>query len=364
MEFVTDWFKRHFANRQLVILIIVIASIGVAIYLFGHIMTPVIAAVVISYLLQGLVKRVERFSVPPRLAFWIVFTLSMTAFVLLVLGLIPLLFREVAALIQQVPQMMSEARRILSELPSQYPDLITKEQIDQLASNLRAEILDAGQTLLSYSFTSALTVITIIVYAVLVPLMVFFMVKDKDTILTWLLGFLPEERDLTNQVWRDIDGMIDRYIQGKIWEILIIGSVTYVVFELLGLQYALLLAAVTGLSVLIPYVGAFGISIPVTFVAYYQFGMTAELAYIVIAYAIIQVLDGNVLVPILFGEAVNLHPVAILIAILFFGGLWGFWGVFFAIPLATVFNAVVTAWPDLTEIPDPDGTDTDESPQE
>jgi len=60
---------------------------------------------------------------------------------------------------------------------------------------------------------------------------------------------------------------------------------------------------------------------------------------------VIQMLDGNVLVPLLFSEAVDLHPVAIVIAVLFFGGLWGLWGVFFAIPLATLVNAILSAWP-------------------
>jgi len=69
------------------------------------------------------------------------------------------------------------------------------------------------------------------------------------------------------------------------------------------------------------------------------------------AYAIIHALDGNLLVPLLFSEVVNLHPVAIILAILVFGGLWGFWGVFFAIPLATVVKAVINAWPAKKEDP-------------
>jgi len=64
-----------------------------------------------------------------------------------------------------------------------------------------------------------------------------------------------------------------------------------------------------------------------------------------LAYAVIQLLDGNVLVPVLFSEVVSLYPVAIIIAVLVFGGIWGFWGVFFAIPLATLVNAVLRAWP-------------------
>ena len=67
--------------------------------------------------------------------------------------------------------------------------------------------------------------------------------------------------------------------------------------------------------------------------------------WVMIAYGIIQALDGNVLVPILFSEAVNLHPVAIIVAVLVFGGFWGLWGVFFAIPLATLVKAILSAWP-------------------
>jgi putative permease len=69
-----------------------------------------------------------------------------------------------------------------------------------------------------------------------------------------------------------------------------------------------------------------------------------------LAYGIIQALDGNIIVPLLFSEAVNLHPVTIIIAVIFFGGLWGFWGVFFAIPLATLVKAVINAWTSTTLI--------------
>ena len=112
------------------------------------------------------------------------------------------------------------------------------------------------------------------------------------------------------------------------------------------MQYAALLATIVGFSVLIPYIGAAVVTLPVAIVAFFQFGWSWDFAYVIIAYGVIQALDGNVLVPLLFSEVVNLHPVAIIIAVLVFGGLWGFWGVFFAIPLATVVNAILRAWPD------------------
>jgi putative permease len=111
------------------------------------------------------------------------------------------------------------------------------------------------------------------------------------------------------------------------------------------MEYSLLLGALTGLSVVIPYVGAVMAIVPLTLVAYFQWGVSPQFAYPVAAYLIIHALDGYVLAPLLFSEVVDLHPVAIIIAILFFGGLWGVWGVFFAIPLATVIQAVLRAWP-------------------
>lgn len=141
------------------------------------------------------------------------------------------------------------------------------------------------------------------------------------------------------------------YIRGKVIEILIIGVATYIPFALMGLRYSALLAVAVGFSVLIPYIGAAAVTVPVAMVALFQWGLTPEFTWLMVAYLVIQALDGNLLVPLLFSEAVNLHPVAIIVAVLVFGGLWGFWGVFFAIPLATLVKAVLNAWPKREELP-------------
>jgi putative permease len=174
---------------------------------------------------------------------------------------------------------------------------------------------------------------------------VFFFLKDKQLILSWIAGYLPQQRDLAGQVWAEMDQQIGNYVRGKFSEILIVGATTYIVFVLMGLTYAALLAALVGLSVIIPYIGAAVVTIPVAMIAFFQWGWGSEFAYLMLAYGIVQALDGNVVVPLLFSEAVNLHPVAIIVAVLVFGGLWGFWGVFFAIPLATLVKAVLHAWP-------------------
>jgi putative permease len=124
---------------------------------------------------------------------------------------------------------------------------------------------------------------------------------------------------------------------------------------MMELQYAILLSTLVGFSVVIPYIGAAAVTIPIAAIAFFQWGWSADAWYVLIAYGVIQALDGNVLVPLLFSEVVNLHPVAIIIAVLVFGGIWGFWGVFFAIPLATLVQAVLKAWPRRPQqLPAPD----------
>ncbi|HDL08711.1 MAG TPA: AI-2E family transporter, partial [Desulfobacteraceae bacterium] len=133
--------------------------------------------------------------------------------------------------------------------------------------------------------------------------------------------------------------------RGKFWEILFVGVVSYAAFHMLGLQFAMLNGFLAGLSVLVPYVGVTVVFFPIALMGYFQFGWSSEFLYVVLAYLIIQILDGNLLAPLLLSEVVNLHPIAIIVAVLVFGGLWGFLGVFFAIPLATLVQAILRSWP-------------------
>ena len=175
--------------------------------------------------------------------------------------------------------------------------------------------------------------------------MVFFFLKDKDLILGWLGDFLPDERRLVRTVWSDLDVKIASYVRGKFIEIILVWASTYIAFAFMGLNYAMLLSLLVGLSVIVPYVGATVVTIPVALVGFSQWGMSSQLGYLIGIYAFIQFLDGNLLVPLLFSEVVNLHPIAIIVAVVFFGSLWGIWGVFFAIPLATLVQAIIKAWP-------------------
>ena len=154
---------------------------------------------------------------------------------------------------------------------------------------------------------------------------------------------MPKNRRLTTRVWMEMQQQINNYIRGKLLEILIVGVVTYIILIFFDLRYPLLLSVAAGLSVLVPYIGAVLVTIPIALIALFQFGLSPDFYYVLLTFVISQLLDGNIVVPFLFSEAVNLHPLTIIVAVLIFGGLWGFWGVFFAIPLATLVKAVVNA---------------------
>ena len=339
------WFERHFSDPQVIGLAAVLIGGFAIIYLAGEMLTPVIASIVIAYLLEGLIGVLERKRVPRLAAVIVVFVVFMTTLIFVMFGLLPLLSRQATQLVQQLPTMVGRGQDLLLALPQTYPQLFSEQQVLDLIDQIRAEAVTIGQNAVQASLSSVLGLLTLLVYLILMPLMVFFFLKDKATIVMWVKHFLPADRRLTGQVWADVDMQIGNYVRGKFIEIVIVWIITYVTFALMGLQFSMLLGVLVGLSVVIPYVGAVTVTFPVAVIAYFQWGFTSDFAYIMIAYTVIQALDGNVLVPLLFSEVVNLHPIAIITAVLVFGGLWGFWGVFFAIPLATLVQAVLKAWP-------------------
>ena len=360
MNLLTSWFRRTFADPQVVILGIVLIAGVLVVAGLGRMLAPVFASIVIAYLLEAVVIRLQLLGLPRLASVLLVFLLFLASLFFLFFGLVPMLIRQLTQLVQQLPNYITQGQDLLLQLPERYPQLVSERQIERLISSAGSELALAGQQFLTWSLTSVGTVVGLAVLLVLIPVLVFFILKDKDQLIDWFKGYLPVERHLVSSVWADVEAQIANYVRGKAGEIVIVGAVSYVTFISLGLQYSALLATMVGFSVLIPYIGAAVITLPIAFVAYFQWGWGWSFGQVMIAYAIIQALDGNVLVPLLFSEARNLHPVAIIVAILVFGGLWGFWGIFFAIPLATVVQAVLKAWPKISNhVESPGQTSTD-----
>ncbi len=345
MKIVSDWFQRFFTDTQAVILLVILIAGALVIFFLGKMLAPVLAGIVIAYLLEGLVQFLQRRRIPRLPAVIVVFILFCAFLLFMVVGMMPLLSRQLTQLVQQFPTMILKGLDILRDLPAMYPEFISEAQITDLIDSVKADLVSFGQQILSWSLASVVGFISIAIYLILVPLLVFFFLKDKYRILAWYKRFLPDDYTLSQKVWREVDLQTGNYVRGKFWEILIVWAVTFSTFTLMHLEFAMLLGLMVGLSVIVPYIGAAVVTLPVALVAFFQWGWSSEFLWLMGAYAVIQALDGNVLVPLLFSEAVDLHPIAIIVAVLVFGGLWGFWGIFFAIPLATLVQAVLKAWP-------------------
>jgi putative permease len=345
MNILREWYHRYVSDPQAVILAVLLATGLLVMLTLGQMLAPVLAGVVIAYLLDGVVEKFNRLGMPRLSAVVLVFLLFMSFLVFALLWLAPRLFYQLTELVKQLPDIIALAQGLLLKLPDKYPNLFTAEQVSDLGASIRADITAKSQYVLSLSLPAVFSLISLMVYIILVPVLAFFFLKDKYHILDWFSQRLPPQRHLVDQVSRDVNLQVSNYVRGKVWEIFIVGAVAFTTFTLMGLQYALLLATMVGLSVIIPYIGAAVVTIPIAIIAWFQWGWSAEFGWIMFAYGVLQALDGYLLVPLLFSEVVNLHPVAIIIAILVFGGLWGFWGVFFAIPLATLVSAVLNAWP-------------------
>ncbi len=341
----STWIERYFAEEEAVLVAVILIVSVVIIVTLGVVLAPMITAVIIAFLMQGVVVRMKQWGVSHNIAVTIAFLMLAGSMVLSLVFMLPALWNQAQNLVSETPRMLKEGQALLLLLPERYPTIITENQVNNFTGVLRERAAELGQSIVSFSLAQIPVIIVILIYLVLVPILVFFFLKDADLMLDWFSNMLPRERPVMRQIWTEMNLQIANYVRGKFIEIVIVGGVSIVTFSLLGLNYALLLGLAVGLSVLIPYIGALVVTLPVAVIAFFQWGWSNELIYVLVAYAIIQTLDGNVLVPILFSEAVNLHPVGIILAVLVFGGLWGFWGIFFAIPLATLCKAIINAWP-------------------
>ena len=339
LEQIQTWYRQKFNDPQIAALAgILLIGFGI-IYFFSNLIMPLLIAIVLAYLLEVPIRLLERF-MPRTLSVVIVLgsTLSLVSFLLVVL--LPSLWNQAVNFIRDLPNMLNLLSEWVQTLPEHYPELIDYSMLDSVVSSVRAKILGYGESLLSISVNSLINLVGLGIYAFLVPLMVFFLLKDKSLFLNSLANLLPKNP----RVWVEMQEQIANYIRGKCLEIAIVGVVSYIIFIFFDLRYPLLLSVIVGLSVLVPYIGAVLATIPIALIALMQFGLSPEFYYLILAFVISQLLDGNLVVPFLFSEAVNLHPLTIIIAVLIFGGLWGFWGVFFAIPLATLVKAVFNAF--------------------
>ena len=345
VEVISGWINRYFSNEEAIFLVISIVAALLIVITLGTVLAPILTGLAFAFLLDGAVARLAAWRLPRLLAICLVELLFLGVLVALVVGILPVVWAQLGDLVNALPRSIEGVREFAIGLSRAYPDVFSESAVVDWSATLNRQVTDLGGAVVQGVLGQLPNVLGVLIFLILTPIALFFFLKDKERMFRAFKTLLPQRRRLLDAIGTDMGVQIGNYVRGKVIEIAIVAVVTYATLSLLGLNYAALLGLLVGVSVLIPYVGAAVVTIPVAAVGLLQFGWTVDFLVVMLAYGIIQALDGNVLVPLMFSKAVNLHPIAIIAAVLVFGGIWGFWGVFFAIPLATLVKAVYNAWP-------------------
>ena len=330
-----------FADDELNKLYLVIAAGCLVLWFFFQELAPLLGGVLVAYLLEGPARKLEKKCGLPRAAAAGVVVLAATAAFVAALYALP-------AFLLELGQLGGNARgsaEFLKGIADAVNRFLPEENAlhsDKLRDEADAALGEIGAFLRDNTLAFAMDFFSLFVYLVLLPLLVFFLLKDKEILAAAVARRMPTSH-IFAELWESIDEQFGSYVRGKFIEATIVGFATWLGFTLFNLHHAFALAALVGLSVFVPFVGAVAVTIPVVIVAALQFGFSSDFAWVIAVYAVIQALDGQVLVPLLFSGVVRLHPVSIFAAILFFGNLWGAWGVFFAIPLASLIKSILAA---------------------
>ncbi len=340
--------KRIFSNEETIVFSLIILLTLIIFSLFIGVLTPFIISVIVAYLLVGLQKKIETYNVSENLATILAFSIFIIIGAAMFVWLIPLLYVQLQSFVLDIPRLFNEFLNFVSTIPAAFPDLVDSDQISVFFQAVSSELSSITQNIVKSSISGIQSTITVLLYIILFPILVYFFLFDRKNIIEGCLKIIPGDRAMLSQVWSEMDVQLSNYVRGKVLEIFIVGIAAAVLFASFGLNYGALLAVLVGLSVLIPYVGAFSITIPIVIIGILQFGLGSQFYLLIGLYLLLQFLDGNLLVPIIFSEAVKLHPIVIILAVFLFGSMFGFWGVFFSIPLATFIKAVWNAWPGLS----------------
>ena len=345
LEEINNLFRKIFSNEETLVFAILLTVAFLILFFLGNILTPFLISIIFAYLLVGMQKRLEDYGLNSSIALILTYSFFLLLGIALMVWLGPLVYQQLESLVLEIPKWVNAFMIFVQNVPEKYPDLVSSDQITAFLQSLSGQITEISQNFLKASIAGIQNTVTIAINLILLPILVFFFLFDRESIISSFLNILPKERAMLKKVWVEMDGQLSNYARGKAIEIGIVGLAAAIIFMYFGLEYVALLSVLVGFSVLIPYLGAFIVTLPVAAVGLLQFGLSFDFWLLMGAYLVLQILDGNLLVPILFSDAVKLHPVIIMLAVFVFGGMFGFWGVFFAIPIATLIKAIWNSWP-------------------
>ncbi|WP_026182265.1 AI-2E family transporter [Leeia oryzae] len=317
-----------------------VAFVGLVlmIWLLGSVLTPFLIAAILAYILHPACNRLVALRVPPTLATLMVMLLVILIFLALMMLILPLMYRQSAALIDMLPALGVWVENTLAPMLSSW--LGTKISLDAaqiqnwIAANL-AQIRSLAVSLLPTIRTGTVAVFGALANLAIIPLVMFYFLRDWTSLLARIAGLVPRRlMPVVTELATETDQVLGEFLRGQLSVMMVMSAFYGAALWLTGLDFAFSIGLIAGLLVFIPYIGmATGLMLA-TLAGALQFDHFAQLVSVWVVFGTGQLLEGFLVTPLLVGDRIGLHPVAVVFALMAFGQLLGFSGVLLALPLS------------------------------
>lgn len=314
-------------------------------YLFAPVLKPFFIAALIAYLSNPVVDKLEQFKIPRILGVIIVFLLMLSLMTLIALFLIPLITDQINLLIHKLPIMIEWVQK--TAIP--WVNAKLGDGLDLKMENINRAVVEglkAHQDMIGKIITtvtsSGFTIITVLFQTILVPVVTFYLLRDWNHLNHNLRHILPRRIEPTVvMLTKKYDEVLKSFLRGQLLVIIILGGIYTTGLWLVGLQFAILIGLMAGLLNIVPYLGFSVGLITGLIAAYYQFQDLTHLIYVLIVFMVGQSIESMLLTPLLVGDSIGLHPVAVIFAVLTGGYFFGLIGALIALPVAAAIMVLV-----------------------
>jgi len=310
--------------------------ISALVYLLSPILAPFLAGAIFAYMLNPAVNRLTGKYMPRVVAVVLVLILALAALVALALVILPLFIKELRLMSERLPAFLAWVNQEFAPWLKRRFDIdfqLDIETVKQLAGDILATNQDLVAGLLGSLKIGGLALVAFLVNLLLVPVVLFFLLRDWKSLLASVDAMIPRRQHKRfRSILAEIDAVLAEFLRGQLTVMLVMSVYYSFALWLTGLEFWLPIGVITGLLVIIPYVGAFTGILLGTIAALLQFGSIEGVAWVWLAFGIGQALEGMAVTPLLVGQRIGLHPVAVIFALLAFGSVFGFFGVLLALP--------------------------------
>ena len=325
---------------------------GWLIYLLAPVLTPFLVSALLAYLGDPLVDRLEKHKISRTLGVVVVFFVMTLIVLILLLVMIPMMEKQISVMIVKIPQAIDNFQNIVLPKIAQFagfetPTLDTSAFKRAIMGNWQS-LSGAMGGMFGKLTQSGLKVINWLAFLVLIPVVTFYLLRDWDLMIARIHDLLPRRIEPTvTSLAKECNGVLAEFFRGQVSLMIVLAIIYTIGLMIVGLDVAFLIGMLAGLVSFVPYLGFIVGIVVASIAAVMQFNDVIHIVYVAIVFGIGQALEGMVLSPLLVGDRIGLHPVAVIFAVMAGGQLFGFFGVLLALPVAAIIVVILRHWHEL-----------------